>query len=66
MSQPLQISADTAIKLSKQLGIPIEHLMHMPKHILLQKLGELAKAEAEANTAAANPSEDEASGDKPE
>ncbi|KQN99025.1 YycC family protein [Paenibacillus sp. Leaf72] len=69
MSQPLQISADTAIKLSKQLGIPIEHLMHMPKHILLQKLGELAKAEAEAeaeaNTAAANPSEDEASGDKP-
>ncbi|SFF16908.1 YycC-like protein [Paenibacillus algorifonticola] len=65
MSQPLQISADTAIKLSKQLGIPIEHLMHMPKHILLQKLGELAKAEAEANTAASSPSEDEASGDKP-
>ncbi|ANY67914.1 YycC family protein [Paenibacillus sp. BIHB 4019] len=65
MSQPLQISADTAIKLSKQLGIPIEHLMHMPKHILLQKLGELAKAEAEANTAAATPSKDEASGDKP-
>ncbi|WP_341279101.1 YycC family protein [Paenibacillus sp. FSL H8-0537] len=65
MSQPLQISADTAIKLSKQLGIPIEHLMHMPKHILLQKLGELAKAEAQASAAAANPSEDEASGDKP-
>ncbi|MGO4109147.1 YycC family protein [Paenibacillus sp. YAF4_2] len=49
MSQPLQISPDTAIKLSKQLGVPIEHLMHMPKHILLQKLTELAKAEAEAN-----------------
>ncbi|CAM3269746.1 YycC family protein [Paenibacillus lupini] len=49
MTQPLQISADTAIKLSKQLGVPIEHLMHMPKHILLQKLTELAKAEAEAN-----------------
>lgn len=48
MSKPLQISADTAIKLSKQLGVPIEHLMHMPRHILLQKLAELAKAEAEA------------------
>jgi plasmid maintenance system antidote protein VapI len=49
MTQPLQISPDTAIKLSKQLGVPIEHLMHMPKHILLQRLTELAKAEAEAN-----------------
>lgn len=43
MSQPLQISADTAIKLSKQLGIPIEHLMHMPKHILLQSSGSSPK-----------------------
>lgn len=43
--QPLQISAETAIKLSKQLKIPIEHLMHMPKHILLQKLTELAAME---------------------
>lgn len=43
MSKPLQISADTAIKLSQQLGVPIEHLMHMPRHILLQKLAELAK-----------------------
>lgn len=43
--QPLQISAETAIKLSEQLKIPIEHLMHMPKHILLQKLTELAAQE---------------------
>lgn len=48
MSKPLQISPDTAIKLSKQLGVPIEHLMHMPRHILLQKLAEIAKSEAEA------------------
>ncbi|OBR66339.1 hypothetical protein A7K91_24270 [Paenibacillus oryzae] len=41
MSKPLQISADTAIKLSEQLGVPIEHLMHMPRHILLQKLASL-------------------------
>ncbi|QAY66786.1 YycC family protein [Paenibacillus protaetiae] len=43
MSMPLQISPETAIKLSKELNVPIEHLMHMPKHILLQKLAELAK-----------------------
>ncbi|MGG1635116.1 YycC family protein [Paenibacillus sp. FSL A5-0031] len=46
MSKPLQISADTAVKLSEQLGVPIEHLMHMPRHILLQKLAELAKPNA--------------------
>lgn len=48
MSKPLQISADTAVKLSEQLGVPIEHLMHMPRHILLQKLAELAKNESPA------------------
>jgi hypothetical protein len=45
MSKPLQISAETAIKLSEQLKVPVEHLMHMPKHILLQKLAELAASE---------------------
>lgn len=50
MSKPLQISPDTAIKLSKQLNVPLEHLMHMPRHILLQKLAELAKSEADAGT----------------
>lgn len=40
---PLQISAETAIKLSEKLKVPIEHLMHMPQHILLQKIAELAK-----------------------
>lgn len=48
MSKPLQISADTAVKLSEQLGIPLEHLMHMPRHILLQKLAELAKTDSPA------------------
>lgn len=41
--QPLQISADTAVKLAKKLNVPLEQLMHMPKHILLQKIAELAK-----------------------
>lgn len=48
MSKPLQISADTAVKLSEQLGIPLEHLMHMPRHILLQKLAELANTDSPA------------------
>jgi hypothetical protein len=41
--KPLPISAETAIKLAAQLNIPIENLMHMPQHILMQKLAELAK-----------------------
>ncbi|MBW7456987.1 YycC family protein [Paenibacillus sepulcri] len=55
MSKPLQLSAETAIKLSKELNVPLEHLMHMPKHILLQKLAELAKA----SPAPENPGSDE-------
>lgn len=40
--RPLQISADTAVKLAAMLKVPVEHLMHMPQHILLQKMAELA------------------------
>ena len=39
--RPLQISPDTAVRLSKALGVPLEQLMHMPQHILIQKLVEL-------------------------
>lgn len=46
----LQISAETAVTLSKKLGVPIEHLMHMPQHILMQKLTELAKQESSSTT----------------
>ncbi|MEF2968482.1 YycC family protein [Paenibacillus sp. M1] len=48
---PLQISPETAIKLAAELKVPIEHLMHMPQHILLQKIAELAKKEAGEPTA---------------
>ncbi|MBY9078886.1 YycC family protein [Paenibacillus sp. HN-1] len=44
--RPLQISPETALALSKQLGVPLEHLMHMPQHILMQKIAELAKKNA--------------------
>lgn len=44
--RPMPISADTAVKLSKFMNVPLEHLMHMPQHVLLQKLGEMAMADA--------------------
>lgn len=41
--RPLPISPETAQRLAKELNVPLEHLMHMPQHILMQKLAELAK-----------------------
>lgn len=46
--RPLQISPETALALSKQLGVPLEHLMHMPQHILLQKIADLSKKNEQA------------------
>ncbi|MCL7748213.1 MULTISPECIES: YycC family protein [Halalkalibacter] len=43
--RPLQISAETAQKLSESLNVPIEQIMHMPQHILLAKLAELQESE---------------------
>ncbi len=42
---PLQISAETAQKLAKSLNMPLEQVMHLPKHILLAKLAELKTEE---------------------
>jgi tRNA A37 threonylcarbamoyltransferase TsaD len=41
LMRPIQISAETAIKLAERLKVPVEQVMHMPKHILLAKLAEL-------------------------
>lgn len=43
LMKPLQLSPETAVKLAEKLGVPLEHLMHMPQHILIQKLVELEK-----------------------
>lgn len=43
--KPLQLSADTAVKLAKALNVPLEQLMHMPQHILVKKLMELEASE---------------------
>lgn len=42
-----QLSADTAVKLAKELGISVEQLVHTPRHILLKKLAELAQKESQ-------------------
>lgn len=49
--RPLAISPETAVKLAEALQVPLERLMHMPQHILLQKMMELAKEEAEKKEA---------------
>ncbi|WP_134701473.1 YycC family protein [Ammoniphilus sp. YIM 78166] len=43
--KPLNISADTAVKLAEKLKVPLEELMHMPQHILMKKLMELSQEE---------------------
>ncbi|MGO0061500.1 YycC family protein [Brevibacillus fluminis] len=45
--RPLQISAETAVKLAEKLNVPLEQLMHMPQHILMKKLMELAQESKE-------------------
>lgn len=47
--RPNPISAETAQLLAKKLGVPIEHIMHMPQHILMQKLAELAASEGKSD-----------------
>lgn len=41
----MPLSAETAQKLAIYMKVPLEHLMHMPQHILIQKLAEMAKTE---------------------
>lgn len=48
--RPLPISPETAQRLAKELNVPLEHLMHMPQHILMQKLAELAKQKTDEST----------------
>jgi hypothetical protein len=43
--KPLQISPETALKLAEKLNLPLEQIMHMPQHILIQKMMELEKEE---------------------
>lgn len=52
-----QLSPETAIKLAEQLGIPIEQLVHTPRHIVMQKLAQLAQEEQKAAQAPTNDKE---------
>lgn len=60
----MPISADTAVKLAAFMKVPIEHLMHMPQHVMLQKLAEMAMAEGAVmkNEAAAKETPDKSDG----
>lgn len=44
--RPLQLSPETAVELAKKLNVPLEELMHMPKHILVQKMMQLEASES--------------------
>lgn len=46
--RPLQLSPETAVELAKKLNVPLEELMHMPKHILVKKMMQLEASQAEA------------------
>ncbi|EFV77507.1 MULTISPECIES: YycC family protein [Cytobacillus] len=43
--KPLQLSPETALKLAEKLNLPLEQIMHMPQHILIQKMMELENEE---------------------
>ncbi|WP_114164839.1 YycC family protein [Exiguobacterium sp. TNDT2] len=47
--RPLQLSPETAVELAKKLNVPLEELMHMPKHIIVKKMMELEAAKTETN-----------------
>lgn len=61
--KPLPISADTAVKLAAALRVPIEQLMHMPQHILLAKLAELAKTEEKTGSVDTAPNQKQSDAD---
>ncbi len=48
--RPLQLSPETAVELAKKLNVPLEELMHMPKHILVQKMMHLEASQTEEDT----------------
>ena len=55
--KPLQLSAETAVELAKRLNVPLEQLMHMPRHILIQKLVELEQEQAKTESGSSSESE---------
>lgn len=48
--RPLQLSPETAVELAKKLNVPLEELMHMPKHIIVQKMMQLEASQSDKDT----------------
>ncbi|MCE7792806.1 YycC family protein [Salipaludibacillus sp. CUR1] len=43
--RPNQISLETAQMISKKLNMPLEHVMHTPPHILMEKLNKVENSD---------------------
>lgn len=43
--RPNQITLETAQMISKKLKMPLEHVMHTPPHILMEKLRQVEEKE---------------------
>jgi hypothetical protein len=56
--RPNQFSLETAQKLATRLKVPIEQIMHMPPHIIVQRLAEEEAKEKEEADAENNDGED--------
>ncbi|PYZ91519.1 YycC family protein [Salipaludibacillus keqinensis] len=44
--RPNQISLETAQMISRKLNMPLEHVMHTPPHILMEKLKQVEEGES--------------------
>ncbi|SFM45792.1 YycC family protein [Salibacterium qingdaonense] len=45
--RPNQFSAETARKVAEKLNMPIEHIVHTPPQVIMEKISELEKKEEE-------------------
>ncbi|SFE63961.1 YycC family protein [Alteribacillus iranensis] len=43
-----QFSAETAQKLAEKLQMPVEHIIHTPPQVIMEKITELEKKELKA------------------
>jgi hypothetical protein len=55
------LSTETAVKLAAFMKVPLEHLMHMPQHVVIQKLTEMAMADAAQSASEGEEEEEEPS-----
>lgn len=57
--RPNQISLETAKMISEKLKMPLEHVMHTPPHILMEKLKQVEEQESDKEEADKNDKSDD-------